>query len=111
MYASDVLHSVVTDKQTDKQTDYCNPRCACAQRLNYYNIALITTSVFIITMIACCSCSCVLCRKKKKKNKAKEVVEKLEEKAADVSATEASAVRTKAEMAFEKVQEKRVNHF
>ena len=30
---------IVVDKQTDKQThtqnDYCNPRCACAPRVNY----------------------------------------------------------------------------
>ena len=24
-----------TDKQTDTQNDYCNPRCACAPRVNY----------------------------------------------------------------------------
>ena len=50
-------------------------------------------------------CTC----RKKKKNKAKEVVKKIEETATDSSATEASTVRTKAELAFEKVQEKRVN--
>ena len=25
-----------TDRQTDTQNDYCNPRCACAPRVNYY---------------------------------------------------------------------------
>ena len=33
---------IVTDKQTNKQTqtqnDYCNPRCACAPRVNYYSL-------------------------------------------------------------------------
>ena len=24
-----------TDRQTDRQNDYCNPRCACAPRVNY----------------------------------------------------------------------------
>ena len=24
-----------TDRQTDTQNDYCNPRCACAPRVNY----------------------------------------------------------------------------
>ena len=27
----------MTNKQTDTQNDYCNPRCACAQRVNNYN--------------------------------------------------------------------------
>ena len=25
-----------TDRQTDTQNDYCNPRCACAPRVNNY---------------------------------------------------------------------------
>ena len=32
-----------TDEQTNRQNDYCNPRCACAPRVNYiyvlYNFA------------------------------------------------------------------------
>ena len=27
-----------TDKQTDTQNDYCNPRCACAPRVNYTSV-------------------------------------------------------------------------
>ena len=26
---------IVVDRQADKQNDYCNPRCACAPRVNY----------------------------------------------------------------------------
>ena len=26
--------NVVSDGRTDKQTEYCNPRCACAPRVN-----------------------------------------------------------------------------
>ena len=29
-----------TDRQTDTQTNYCNPRCACAPRVNYRASAL-----------------------------------------------------------------------
>ena len=28
---------IVVDKQTDTQTNYCNPRCACAPRVNDYH--------------------------------------------------------------------------
>ena len=29
---------IVVDRQTDTQTKYSNPRCACAPRVNYYVI-------------------------------------------------------------------------
>ena len=31
---------IVADKQTDTQNDYCNPRCACALRVNYNILSL-----------------------------------------------------------------------
>ena len=34
---------IVVDKQTDTQTNYCNPRCACAPRVNYMYLESGTT--------------------------------------------------------------------
>ena len=36
---------IVVDRQTDTQTNYCNPRCACAPRVNYTSASSNTMSV------------------------------------------------------------------
>ena len=41
-----------TDRQIDTQNDYCNPRCACAPRVNNY-IIIIECRVFISTNCFC----------------------------------------------------------
>ena len=33
---------IVVDRQTDTQNDYCNPRCACAPRVNYIHVRIIS---------------------------------------------------------------------
>ena len=30
-----IVWVLAIDRQTDTQNDYCNPRCACAPRVNY----------------------------------------------------------------------------
>ena len=32
-----------TDRRTDKQTKYCNPRCACAPRVNHHDYGKISS--------------------------------------------------------------------
>ena len=40
-----------TDRQTDTQNDYCNPRCACAPRVNY-TIMLISSCALLPILYA-----------------------------------------------------------
>ena len=43
-----------TDRRTDTQNDYCNPRCACAPRVNYtenvhmHTVVLICMSIILV---------------------------------------------------------------
>ena len=53
--------NVVPDRQTDTQTKYCNPRCACAPRVNNKAIPATMSLVDRVTSEAFCVLLCFTC--------------------------------------------------
>ena len=43
-----------TNRQTDTQTKYCNPRCACAPRVNDIRTLMFTCIVFVLVGMCLC---------------------------------------------------------
>ena len=46
-----VAENVVTDRQMDRQTKYCNPRCACTLRANRHTLMMYIQNSFLLLLV------------------------------------------------------------